>query len=113
MEYRVALLYLVIFTVYALEEENNGQQLDVMWRQYKVKIAFTIRRIPVENLHFRPFITYFQDRFNKTYVGLLETKRREAWEENLRKIHKHNDEAQKGLHSFTIRENHITDLVST
>lgn len=37
--------------------------------------------------------------------------RRAAWEENLYKIHKHNVEAAEGFHSYTIRDNHLSDMV--
>ncbi|XP_056646141.1 procathepsin L [Diorhabda sublineata] len=52
----------------------------------------------------------FKDKFNKSYSKFNDYTRRKAWEENLEKIRKHNEEAARGLHSFTIKENHLTDM---
>ncbi|GJQ65735.1 hypothetical protein Trydic_g11920 [Trypoxylus dichotomus] len=52
----------------------------------------------------------FKSKFNKSYERFHENRRREAWEVNLHRITKHNMEAEKGLHSFYIKENHLTDL---
>lgn len=53
----------------------------------------------------------FQTKFKKSYNPILESMRRLAWEENLLKIHIHNAEAAGGLHNYTLRENHLTDMV--
>ncbi|KAJ8952545.1 hypothetical protein NQ314_007514, partial [Rhamnusium bicolor] len=52
----------------------------------------------------------FQDKFNKTYTGYYESTSKKAWKANLDKIRKHNEEADKGLHSYYIQENHLTDM---
>ncbi|XP_017772618.1 PREDICTED: cathepsin L1-like [Nicrophorus vespilloides] len=52
----------------------------------------------------------FKDRFNKTYNGDHDNNRREAWEQNMQRIKKHNDEAEQGKHSFYIKDNHLSDL---
>lgn len=58
-------------------------------------------------------IIYIQKKYNKTYSGYHDTSKRLAWEENLRRIQKHNEEAAQGLHSYTIKDNHLSDLVNT
>lgn len=52
-----------------------------------------------------------QEMFNKSYDERLEPLRRLAWEENLLKVHIHNAEAANGLHNYTLRENHLADMV--
>ncbi|XP_045481479.1 procathepsin L-like isoform X1 [Harmonia axyridis] len=52
----------------------------------------------------------FKKKFNKTYIGPHDTQKRQAWEDNLKKIHKHNEEAAKGLHSYTLKDNHLSDM---
>ncbi|XP_043479492.1 procathepsin L-like [Leptopilina heterotoma] len=47
---------------------------------------------------------------NKTYVGILEMKRRIAWESNLFKIYEHNLLATAGHYSYLLRDNCIADL---
>ncbi|KAJ8918775.1 hypothetical protein NQ315_015095 [Exocentrus adspersus] len=50
------------------------------------------------------------EKFNKTYTGYHDVTKRVAWEENIKKIRKHNQEADKGLHTYFITENHLTDM---
>ncbi|XP_019865917.1 procathepsin L isoform X2 [Aethina tumida] len=52
----------------------------------------------------------FKEKFNKTYSGFHDTSKRAAWEDNVRKIRKHNEEAAQGHHSYFIKENHLSDL---
>lgn len=42
----------------------------------------------------------------------MEPLRRLAWEENLLKVQLHNEEAKNGLHNYTLRQNHLADMVS-
>ncbi|KAK4871738.1 hypothetical protein RN001_015862 [Aquatica leii] len=54
----------------------------------------------------------FKRTYNKTYLGNHEERRRVAWEENIKRIIEHNVEASKGVHSFLIDVNHLSDLNS-
>jgi len=37
--------------------------------------------------------------------------RRRKWEKNIQFIEKHNDDADKGVHTYKIVDNHLADLV--
>ncbi|KAJ3639963.1 hypothetical protein Zmor_003289 [Zophobas morio] len=54
----------------------------------------------------------FKQRYNKTYYGSHDARRKLAWESNLEKIRRHNEEANKGLHSFYINDNHLSDMTT-
>ncbi|CAH0562411.1 unnamed protein product [Brassicogethes aeneus] len=52
----------------------------------------------------------FKEKFNKSYTSFHDISRRAAWEDNFKTIDIHNKEAEKGLHSYFIKENHLSDL---
>nr|CAD7205464.1 unnamed protein product [Timema douglasi] len=52
-----------------------------------------------------------RDLHNKTYHPMLELRKRRVWEDNLHRINKHNAEATIGHHSYTLRANHLADMV--
>nr|UHM21919.1 cathepsin L14 [Zabrotes subfasciatus] len=52
----------------------------------------------------------FKARYNKTYSDHHDSSKRKAWEENLEKVKKHNEEADQGIHSYYIRANHLSDM---
>ncbi|OWF53460.1 cathepsin L1-like [Mizuhopecten yessoensis] len=52
----------------------------------------------------------FKTLYKKTYHPSEELKRRSIWAENLEKVRKHNMEADKGLHSFTLGINEYSDM---
>ncbi|XP_068916845.1 cathepsin K isoform X2 [Tenebrio molitor] len=52
----------------------------------------------------------YKEKYNKTYYGYHDAARKLAWEANLEKIRRHNDEAGKGLHSYYINDNHLSDM---
>ncbi|XP_044257437.1 procathepsin L isoform X1 [Tribolium madens] len=54
----------------------------------------------------------FKQAYNKTYYGYLDTSRKLAWQSNVEKIKRHNEEADKGLHSYYIKENHLSDMTT-
>ncbi|XP_032677457.1 cathepsin 8-like isoform X2 [Odontomachus brunneus] len=93
----VSVLFIFISSVTRAFQIFNGvnvlppeisKQLDDYWQTYKMQ-------------------------FNKTYTRNQENARRMAWEQNLVEIYKHNLMAAAGHHSYTLRDNHITDLSSS
>ncbi|KAF2905599.1 hypothetical protein ILUMI_00576 [Ignelater luminosus] len=86
-------LILVYFTILAfipiitgqIKHLPNKNQLEELWKQFK-------------------------ERFNKTYSTIHEDRKKLAWEENLHRIIKHNQDADKGMYSFYIHENHLSDM---
>nr|CAD7443615.1 unnamed protein product [Timema bartmani] len=52
-----------------------------------------------------------RDLHNKTYHPMLELRKRRVWEDNLHRINKHNAEATIGHHSYTLRANHLADML--
>ena len=56
--------------------------------------------------------TLFVKEHNKLYRNKAEESfRRVTWENNLKFIQKHNDEADKGLHTFKLEMNRFGDMV--
>ncbi|XP_043281745.1 procathepsin L isoform X2 [Venturia canescens] len=60
--------------------------------------------------HLNDYWHFFKSLHNKTYVGKCEMRRRMAWEDNILKIYRHNLLAAAGHHSYTLRDNHLSDL---
>lgn len=86
---RVAIVFtLVVFLAKTLVGFHNDNHLEDLWQQFKEK-------------------------FNKTYTGSHDERRRRAWHDNLERIEKHNREAEEGIHSFYIEDNHLSDMSST
>jgi cathepsin L len=52
----------------------------------------------------------FKERFNKTYHTQWEKQRRLIWESNKMFIDKHNEEYEKGFHTFTLGINQFADM---
>ncbi|XP_067686064.1 cathepsin L-like [Haliotis asinina] len=52
----------------------------------------------------------FKEKYNKQYEESVETQRAFIFEKNLAYIHKHNLEADKGMHSYRLGVNEYTDL---
>ncbi|KAG5894418.1 hypothetical protein JTB14_019788 [Gonioctena quinquepunctata] len=76
----------LVFSDFDYEDyDASGTDLDKQWHEFKKK-------------------------FNKTYSDYHEDVKKQAWEENLSKIKKHNEEAEEGLHSFYIKENDLSDM---
>ncbi|KAJ8941441.1 hypothetical protein NQ318_016073 [Aromia moschata] len=68
-----------------MDYEIFGDDLDKLWEEFKTK-------------------------FNKNYTGYHDSARKIAWMDNIQKIKKHNEEADKGIHTYYINENELTDL---
>lgn len=79
--------------------------VDQSWEDFKVTSFIRASVISIKN-------TCFQAKFNKTYIGHHDIRRKTAWEENIQRIIKHNEEAALGYHSYTINQNHLSDLVN-
>ncbi|KAJ8983092.1 hypothetical protein NQ317_007134 [Molorchus minor] len=62
-----------------------GADLEKLWKEYKIK-------------------------FDKNYSSHHDATRKMAWLENLSKIKEHNTEAERGIHSYYIKENELMDL---
>ncbi|CAH2007901.1 unnamed protein product [Acanthoscelides obtectus] len=83
----IGVLVFILLSEYACSEDSSeeSEDLDKLWGEFKAS-------------------------FNKTYSDYHDTSRRQAWEENLIKIKKHNEEADKGIHSYYIRANPLSDM---
>ncbi|KAI5731792.1 trophozoite cysteine proteinase-like isoform X4 [Diaphorina citri] len=53
----------------------------------------------------------YKKKYKKDYrKKATDSKKKLHWQSNHKKIHTHNQEAQQGLHGYTLRENHLSDL---
>ncbi|RZF42377.1 hypothetical protein LSTR_LSTR004185 [Laodelphax striatellus] len=52
----------------------------------------------------------FKANFNKSYSILGESARKMTWQDNFLRVIKHNEEAKQGLHSYTLKVNHLADM---
>ncbi|XP_050314484.1 procathepsin L isoform X3 [Anthonomus grandis grandis] len=50
------------------------------------------------------------NKFNKTYADHHDPIKKTAWLSNLEKIKRHNAEAERGLHSYYLKDNNLADL---
>ncbi|KAJ8322088.1 hypothetical protein KUTeg_000559 [Tegillarca granosa] len=77
---------LMLFCGLTLGKVVMNTELDAEWNQYKKS-------------------------YNKTYSERDETLRRQIWEENLRYIEQHNEQADKGKHTYWLGMNEYGDMM--
>ena len=75
---------------------------DEQWKNYQVCLHSNVLTIFAK-------VSFIQKRHGKKNNG--NAIRRRKWEKNIQLVEKHNNEADNGLHTFKITDNHLADLV--